>query len=278
MIGIAWLQQILNKIGKKDDTAAMNTTLFAGQQEIHDDVADLITRTKGLDDIHDDIATISGLTAKEKAFMGKAGQPTLNEYFLNVAHGAAPDANIWTVTVDAGASVTIIYTTTPGFCSIGSGATPTNDATIRTAYKKMWSIGKPGVTTLHWKSKFRINDLTGEAGIGFGEQNILTADGCDNAARYPCTIHCDNDVVRACSGNNYGLDETDISAYFADNTYVEVEVRLTTSSVKFYVDGTLRATHETNIPDFPLLFIAAAKNTNGINTTLYIQNIEVWAE
>jgi len=33
-----WLQQLLNKIGKNDDAAAMNTTLFAGQQDIYNHI------------------------------------------------------------------------------------------------------------------------------------------------------------------------------------------------------------------------------------------------
>ncbi len=43
MEGIPWLTQILNRIGKNDDAAAMNTTLFAGQQKIADDIAALPT-------------------------------------------------------------------------------------------------------------------------------------------------------------------------------------------------------------------------------------------
>ncbi len=41
MIPIAWLQQILNKIGANDDSASMSDTLFAGQQKIDDDIAAL---------------------------------------------------------------------------------------------------------------------------------------------------------------------------------------------------------------------------------------------
>ena len=36
---IAWLQQILNRIGKNDDAASMSDTLFAGQQSIYDAVS-----------------------------------------------------------------------------------------------------------------------------------------------------------------------------------------------------------------------------------------------
>jgi len=43
----AWLQQLLNKIGKNDDAASMSDTLFAGQQDIHDDVAALTVFKKG---------------------------------------------------------------------------------------------------------------------------------------------------------------------------------------------------------------------------------------
>jgi len=40
---IPWLAQILNRIGKNSDAAAPNTTLFAGQQKIADDLAALPT-------------------------------------------------------------------------------------------------------------------------------------------------------------------------------------------------------------------------------------------
>jgi len=43
----AWLQQLLNRIGANDDAASMSDTLFAGQQDIHDDVAALTVFKKG---------------------------------------------------------------------------------------------------------------------------------------------------------------------------------------------------------------------------------------
>lgn len=47
MIGIAWLQQILNKIGVNTDAASMSTTLFAGQQKIADDIAAISSISSG---------------------------------------------------------------------------------------------------------------------------------------------------------------------------------------------------------------------------------------
>ena len=41
MISLAWLQQILTKIGANDDAASMSSTVFAGQQKIDDDIAAL---------------------------------------------------------------------------------------------------------------------------------------------------------------------------------------------------------------------------------------------
>jgi len=38
---IAWLQQILNRIGKNDDAASMSDTLFAGQQAIYDELSNV---------------------------------------------------------------------------------------------------------------------------------------------------------------------------------------------------------------------------------------------
>jgi hypothetical protein len=76
-----------------------------------------------------------------------------------------------------------------------------------------------------------------------------------------------------------GAETTDLSSYISsNNTYYTIEIVLSLTSVKFYVDNVLRATHTTNVPIYTNEVVLCARNTNSVQTSLRAKLVEVWEE
>lgn len=221
-------------------------------------------------------------TPKQYAFIGINGQPVLNDHFLTVANDAAPDTGIWTVVEDNDASV--IREVSYNALTVIAGTGGTNDGYMSTVGKKEWDVltVPSGITELHFKSKFKVADLTGEFGIGLLRSTITpTADNFDGTNIHGMTIHCDNDVLNFVSGDNTtAKEETAVTAYFSNGARVEIELVVTIGVyARCYINGTLRATHSTRYPNQNALMAAiASKNTNGVTTFMYNEYVEVWTE
>lgn len=221
--------------------------------------------------------TTATLTAKEKAFMGVSGQSTLQDRWIT---GAGADATIWITTTDNDAIASTNQS--PKQFLLRSGSAATNDAVIQTKGLREWN---PDVmvdaTIIKFKTTLQIVDLTGEFGFGFIQSNLAaTADSFDAVASRVVGFHGDNDTIETVTSDGSTAETNNVSAYFTDSTDVDIEAVYTVGTdVKFYIDGTLRATHTTNLPTGTgLQFAFASKRTNGIQTDLIIKYVEAWPE
>ena len=218
---------------------------------------------------------------KEKSLLGCRGQKGLMEWFNNVAEGADPNAANWAVVEDNDGTVTVEMSAEAiGFCRLHAGSAATNDSTINTNGLKTWNIDKSDgdILSLNWESKVNIVNAEGEYAFGFGKAAVCVASSYDAGTNWSAGIHCDNDVVRFCTDDGTTLEATAITASITENTEQKYLVSLSTTDVKLYVDGTLLATHETRVPGGVMSFLGASKNTNGVQSDLKLQYVNVWTE
>lgn len=220
------------------------------------------------------------LTDKEKAFIGKNGQPALNEHFTTVAAGADPDTNYWTVVEDNNANIQILHGVNL-ICNVLAGTVGANDAIAHTKDKITWWSGGTDVSTLFFRAKFKVTDLTGEFSIGLAESSYagdVVGTWSNTGTRKAANIYGNNDTIYAHTADGTA-EATNISAYISNNTFVEVEIRVTFANTKFYLNGTLRATHSTNqAPSNTYAVNMSCTNANGITTSMSAYFIEVWVE
>ena len=227
------------------------------------------------------IDALSLLSDKEKAFIGITGQPFLKDHFLTVAYQADPSTDNWTVIEDSGSTVLVDAATSLSFLKVQAGAIATHDAVVHTGTKKHWDSVKE-TKTVNVRCKFKVEDLTGEFCLGLYSTNtavhVPTAETYDYIWRNVAGLHGDNDVIDAVTqaGTDIAAEITDISASLANSTWYELEITETSTSVIFKINGVTVATHSTQVATLPQCFAASAKNTNGINTMLAIQYVEVW--
>lgn len=249
-------------------------------------VADVATVDTVVDNIRavdvpaiDAAITAAALTEKEKVFMGKAGQPTLNEYFQTEAESADPDAAVWTVTEDNDGDAYVDVTDGKGFCLVQAGTVNGNDTVIQTKDKITWAMGKDGVGTLNMRTRIQVNNIAGLYGFGFIREDSLATADLFNTNIHKAGIHIDNSLVRFYTSTNAASENTVISAYVSNYTWAEFLIVITPGvDVKLYIDGTLRATHAATIPLWTLQTAFATQNKNAVNSGLYSQFCEVWAE
>ena len=234
-------------------------------------------------DVSTDIANIKSLSDREKAFMGIKGQKGLIDYFNTVGDNAAPDTNIWKVSIVGSSTSITDLRNSIGWLEMITGTAANDGSVVSSGNKRTFSI-KDGITTIYFKSRIKINDLTGSFGIGFIKSTALTtnpqdwANGVANSRA--AFFYCDNDVVLAQTDDGVGNTQTtDVSTYISTNaTWYDIEIRISASNVKFYVDDTLRATHSTRVPSYTWGVNIAVRNRNGINLELDTEHIEAWVE
>ena len=238
----------------------------------------------------------TGLSGKDKSFLGLFHAQGINEWFLNVADLADPDTAIWTVTEDNDGTVRCIRTAAGGYigsCHIVAGSGSTNDSVISSqelrcidfqgGYSERYADGRTIVVGC--RTKFSLEDLTGEAAIGMCG-TAITADQCDSGTAAFAGIHCDNDVVRAITDNRTSIQATTLTTNFSNATSIHLMIKsiyhqggVGTNRVEFYLNDVLKATHSTNINySVPVGFVAAAKNTNSVATDLRVNFVQLWSE
>ena len=206
----------------------------------------------------------------------------MQEWFLNVADGADPDTDIWNVTETNDAAVTVDVYDSIGFLKVLTGTADGNTAIVDTKDILAWNVNKTdgAISELHMKNIFRIIDLTGEVGFGLSAvSSPSNAENWDSPGGYVASIHVDNDTVNFCSSDGTTTEKTNaISWISTNNTWYTAEIIVTATSVKFYIDGTLRATHSTNVPAYVQKFGVSARNTNSITSEIDVQYVHVWTE
>lgn len=221
-------------------------------------------------------------TNEERALLGLYLVKPLFERFTTMAQGAEPDSTIWT-TVKDGANYTIMvmHGSDRNRIQMSAGDSDNNDIMAHTAGSR-WFI-MDGLETLHIEFAAAWSAFNGETAIGLSHQGTCEADVWDSDTNDRVGIQADSGVVSCVTANASGVQTTDISAHVsATSTYYQFDIRVTASDVKFYIDGTLRATHTTRIPGssstYGMAFQIAAKNKGGVRNALYCTNIKVWGE
>ncbi len=250
---------------------------LAAEHVVIDTVVDAI-RAVDVPAIQAAIVAIPAVTAKQQGLLGVRGQPPLQEFFQNGANGDPPDASKWVLTVDGDASIAI---STGGIwsCNISAGTGAANDAVMRTFGIQNFAPFKEGITSLNFKARFYAGDLSGEFGIGTISATSLATANLWDTALSQMGIWCDNDTVYAESADAVADEQTDLTAYFADATWVTIEIIHEIGvDVKFYINDTLRATHSTRLPGLDVQVAVAAKHTNGFNPNLYAHFIQAWTQ
>lgn len=229
-------------------------------------------------DIIDAIAALSiGLSAKDASLLGIGVVPGFQDFFLTVADEASLDTSIWNEQLDNDGTISVEQTDVVGYMDVLAGTVNLNDTFAYTQNKRHISF-KEGVTSLGIDGAVNFVNEEGSYLFALSNQSSGSDSTAVNGSAHTAGIHCDNDTVNAYSSNAVAGETTDISAFFAENTYVFVEIVITASDVKFYIDGTLRATHSTRVPDYVMFAVAAVRNKNGIQSQMKAQYTQAWGE
>jgi len=225
------------------------------------------------------------LTAKEKSLLGIGVFPAFQDLFNTVADGADPDVTNWTVVENNGVVKIENHTTDlpGGWCLAASGANTGDDGLACTFDKRIISF-KEGVETIHFAS--RVNPLwasnTGYVvGIGLLENDSLIASIQElaTANECPASIVVNDDIPTAYSSDGAVIESTDLSAHISFNTWFDLLIIISSSDVKFYIDETLRATHETRVPSSIWQIAFGGTNVdNASSETIEVEGVTLWAE
>ena len=268
--------------------AELNTAL--AEPPTANSVADMIhadgsytydNTTDSLEAIRNAIDALSTLTNKERAFLGVGAQPALKETFLDVADAADPDSTYWTTVEDGTAAVARVNGGT-NYMRIQTGNAADNDAIIHTMGNIAWGSVADGVTTLFMRARVYVVDLTGEALIGFVNDDYGGND-LDSfktgAVTRSAVVHVDNDVINFHTSNGSAEENTDVSGDFAQATWVEIQIELTSTTSVLRLDTSNVTTHSTTpAPEYVYSASASTRNSNSVQSDMLVELIEVWTE
>ncbi len=248
-------------------------------------IADIGTVDAAVDDISEidvvnirtDIAAIETVTAKERSMLGIGAFPGFRDCFNKVADAAVPDATYWNVIEDGTATVQVLHGTPPNFLELKSIAGD-EDAIVHTMDKFLWAI-KENVTTLHMKGRFNYKQNTGNGNwaIGF----LLYSNANPDALQL---IQPAQHIASLLLGTAYSSDgavneTTDLTAFLSDNVWFDLEIEISATYVRFYIDGSLRATHEARVPDAVWqASITARRAGEAFDVELEAEQVEIWCE
>jgi len=208
--------------------------------------------------------------------VGKVQQPQLADFFSEIVSGSPPDTSKWYLVEDNDASVTVNVWTDETIQLLNvAGTGAADNAIARTTnlivFGKKHKNPEDETTEVELTVRFLIKcaDNTGEYAVGLASAiSVPTADQYDSGTIHAAGLHCDNDTVRTVTDDGTTLEATDVSAQVTQAAYHLIKIVLTSTDTKFYIDGTLRATHSTRVPLGSFFFMNATKNTNGVTTSL----------
>ena len=166
--------------------------------------------------------------------------------------------NNWTVVKDTGASVGITADTAAGILNLTSAATTDDDgASIQGNEIFRTTAGK----NIYFAARLACNDADQtDIDCGLTVNFATNPEAITTAADQIIFRVIDGDASILCYTEKNGTaTSTDSGVDLADDTYVKLEILVEgTSTVKFYINGGLVATHTTNIPDDENLTIGVA--------------------
>lgn len=166
-------------------------------------------------------------------------------------------SHAWTVVKDASATVAIVADTVGGELSLTSAATTDNDgASIQGNEVFAVTSGK----RIYFQTRVKCNDAD-QTDICLGlTPNFTTNPEAMLAATDRIVFQIDDESASIlCKTEKDGVEtSTDSGVDLVDNTYVVLAFAVNNNtSVSFYINGALVATHSTNIPDDENLAIGA---------------------
>ncbi len=253
----------------------VDTLIGAPAADVSDDIAAVKTVVDGLGG--------GGLSDKEKSLLGVGVFPGFQDFFNTIANNADPDPVHWSVTAGGGTVDAEMSTADePGFISCITGSVLGNHAIVHTSDKLHFSF-KTGVTTIHLKAKVKFDVFTENGdicGIGFVETDSVV-DGIDvltAASGEVASIVFNDQVPKAFASDGSTAENADLSSWITDNTWFICEIIISASDVKYYIDETLRATLNTNVPlSVWQIAFGATVGTNSIQKT-FVEWIQIWGE
>lgn len=168
------------------------------------------------------------LSKKEKSLIGCHGQPALSDHFLDVAHDAAPNVDLWNVTEDDGTchvlvKHTVVVDSRYSYLNLISG-TNGSDAVAHTKDKILWAL-KDNTTIIRFKARLLIPTITDTMGaFGIIKNSVPIPDPNDmEAANETSLIHYRAGVLKFFSDGIGGAMGTDITAHVPLNTWFDFE-------------------------------------------------------
>jgi len=179
---------------------------------------------------------------------------TLMDDFAFVSVDATND---WTVVKDASATVTIVADTVGGELALTSAATTDNDgASIQGNEIFAVTSGKP----LYFQTRIKNNKVNeSEICVGFTVNFATNPEAMLAAADRICFQVDDGNASVLCKTEKGGVEtSTDSGFDMVNYAYVILGIQVVSAStVNFYINGGLVATHTTNIPNTENLAVAA---------------------
>ncbi len=215
--------------------------------------------------------------AKEKSLLGIGTFPGFRDCFNKQATGTAPSTTYWNVIEDGASTVQVIHTPAPGILELISQVN-TEDAIVFTKDKWLFAL-KNGVNSVHMGARFKYELNGGNGNWGFGFLLFSNANP-DVFEIVDATQHIASIMVgNAISSNGAVKEITDLSAFIAESTWFDCEIIISKTNVRFYINGTLRATHETRVPDAVWQASLAVRRAGEAgNVELEAEEFEVWCE
>ena len=191
----------------------------------------------------------------------------ISDDFVGVAFDATND---WTVVRDSGAAVALVADAVGGELALTSAATTDNDgASIQGNEVFAVATGK----NIYFQTRLKCTDadqtdICAGLTVNFASnpEAMLTA-----ADRIVFQVDDGNASILCITEKNGTETSTDSGIDLADATYILLAFSVNgTGAVKFYIDGTLVATHGTTIPDDENMTVAAMSvsgNATGTRVT-----------
>ncbi len=99
-----------------------------------------------------------------------------------------------------------------------------------------------------------------------------------DVANEVATVVVHNQVPTAYTSDGSTAQTTSLASYITDNTWFLLEIVISATDVKFYIDDTLRATHSTNVPSAVWFFAFGATCENNTVQKTYVQYVQIWGE
>jgi len=227
---------------------------------------------------------IGDLSEIEKSYLGIGKFPGFQDFFNTVANLGDPSATNWSV-IENGDGAVVVYNTSstqPGYLHCEGGTTTGNDGVSYTKDKRNISL-KNGVTTVHFKSYVRFDwtaDNGDNCGIGLIENDLTPTGAFDfrSAANESAAISLIDQVPVSISSDGAVAETTDLSAFITDNVWFLLEIVISVSDVKYYINDTLRATHTTRVPSSVWQIEVASTSVNNLNQKVSAEYVKLGAE